>query len=49
MQPASASLRKMKEEETTNKGIKNLLRFINKSLAMYDVKTMSQSYLVFLF
>ncbi len=34
MQPASASLRKMKEEETTNKGIKNLLRFINKSLAV---------------
>ena len=32
-QPASASLRKMKEEEKTNKDIKNLLRFINKSLA----------------
>ena len=37
MQPASASLRKMKEEETTNKGIKNLLRFINKSLAVFMV------------
>ena len=32
-QAAEASLRKMKEDEKTNKGIKNLLRLINKSLA----------------